>query len=60
MTDGQRQFFQITALILSLIALLLLVFSRASEVGEGSARADADVDLVFPPQVKNTVARRVY
>ena len=60
MTDGQRQFFQITALILSLIALLLLVFSRASEVGEGSARTDTDVDLVFPPQVKNTVARRVY
>ena len=60
MTDGQRQFFQITALILSLIALLLLVFSRASEVGEASPRTEADVDLVFPPQVKNTVARRVY
>ena len=60
MTDGQRQFFQITALLLSLIALLLLVFSRASEVGEGIVQTDADVDLVFPPQVKNNVVRQVY
>ena len=60
MTDGQRQFFQITALILSLIALLLLVFSRASEVGEGTQHSETDVELVFPPQVKNTVARKVY
>ena len=60
MTDGQKQFFQITALILSLIALLLLFLSRASEVNDGNQRSETDVELVFPPQVKNTVARKVY
>lgn len=60
MTDGQRQFFQITALILSIIALLLLVFSRAHEVQETIQRQSPDLELVFPPKVKNNVVRQVY
>lgn len=60
MTDGQRQFFEISALVLSLIALLLLVFSRAHEVQMTIQRQDPDLDLIFPPQVKNNVVRQVY
>ena len=60
MTDGQKQFFQITALILSLIALLLLVFSRAHEVNQVIQRQEPDLELIFPPHVKNSVSRQVY
>ena len=60
MTDGQRQFFQITALILSAFILFMLVFSRAHEVNESIERQDPALELIVPPKVKNSISRQVY
>ena len=60
MTTGQRQFFQVTALVLSLFALFLLVFSRAHEVQQTIQRQNPDLELIVPPSVKSSVKRQVY
>lgn len=60
MTNAQKQFFQITALLISLAALFLLVFSRAHEVQLTIERQSPDLELIVPPKVKNSVRRQVY